>query len=345
MKLILLSLEWPRDQHIGGVGRYAFRIASELRHSVDLTVVTIAGGTPLEGARMVYLPRPKGRIARYYLTPLRLRRLMASMKADVIHAFGDDWALSPSNTPVVRTFLGSSLAEAKASRGLRSLNHYVLALTEARSRALASFRIAIGPDSMEAFNCDILMPPVTEVPAAHGITKTAYPSVVFIGSYNGRKRGWLVSKTVNQARAATGLPITLTVIGPSSDQASWPAGTLHLADASDELVRETIASSWVLMAPSEYEGFGIPLYEAMSLGTYGIATPNPGSSYIADSVLPSPPITLAEDADLSLHLEARLLKSPPMSAQENADANGAVEYLLREGSASRLLNIYRTLIR
>lgn len=69
VKVVLISLEWPHAGHVGGVGRYAFRIAEELQQRVDLTVVTLVSGTPLEGATMVYVPRAPGRIGRYYLTP------------------------------------------------------------------------------------------------------------------------------------------------------------------------------------------------------------------------------------------------------------------------------------
>ena len=343
VKVVLVSLEWPHAGHVGGVGRYAFRIADELKETVDLTVVTLAGGTPLEGATMVYVPRATGRIGRYYLTPLRLRRLIASLKADVIHAFGDDWALSKNGAPIVRTFLGSSLAEARASKGLRSINHYVLALTEARSRARAAFRIAIGPDSFETFRCDILMPPVTAVPPAAGVGKTDGPSVVFIGSFHGRKRGWLVAKAVREARATTGLPITLTVIGPAGDQANWPADTMHLSGASDEAVREAVASSWVLMAPSEYEGFGIPLYEAMALHTYAIVTENPGSSYIYNAVRPTPPIRLVMESELSDALANIATGVGVLNSAEQDAANATVRYLLSESSVERLKDQYERL--
>lgn len=340
LKVVLISLEWPHAGHVGGVGRYAFRIAEELRNKVELTVVTLAGGMPLDGASMVYVPRATGRFSRYYATPLRLRRLIASLKADVIHAFGDDWALSKRGAPIVRTFMGSSLAEARASKGLRSLNHYVLALTEARSRARAVFRIAIGPDSFETFRCDILMPPVTQVPAVEHATKTDRPSVVFIGSFNGRKRGWLVAQTVERVRAATGATIELTVVGPTSDKANWPASIVHLGGASDEQVRQAIASSWVLIAPSEYEGFGIPLYEAMALETFAIVTENPGSLYIYKSVQPSPPISMVDESELVAALTTRVQGSARLDASEASAASAAVSFLLAEASVGRLVDVY-----
>jgi glycosyltransferase involved in cell wall biosynthesis len=345
LKVVLISLEWPHAGHVGGVGRYAFRIADELKTKVDLTVVTMDGGDRLEGATMVFVPRVTGRLSRYYLTPLRLRRVVASLNVDIVHAFGDDWALAAKNVPIVRTFMGSSLAEARSSRGLRRLNHYVLALTEARSKAHAALKIAIGPDSFETFDCQMLMPPVTQLPPPIGVTKTENPSVVFVGSNGGRKRGWLVENAVAEVEAATGISIDLTVVGPSADRANWLDGTKHISGASDERVREEIASSWVLMAPSEYEGFGIPLYEAMALGTYGIATRNPGTVYIHDSVRPSPPIDIVADSALGAALKKRLEGGGHLNPNEAESARAAVNFLSSEASVDHLVEVYDRLCR
>jgi glycosyltransferase involved in cell wall biosynthesis len=344
LKVVLISLEWPHAGHVGGVGRYAFRIADELKTKVDLTVVTMDGGDRLEGATMVFVPRVAGRLSRYYLTPLRLRRVVASLHADIIHAFGDDWALAAKDAPIVRTFMGSSLAEAKSSRGLRKLNHYVLALTEARSQARAALKIAIGPDSFETFGCQMLMPPVTQLPAPIGVTKTENPSVVFVGSHGGRKRGWLVENAVAEVEAATGINIDLTVVGPSADEANWRDGTKHISGASDEVVRQVIASSWVLMAPSEYEGFGIPLYEAMALGTFAIVTENPGSSYISGAISPSPPVSVVDETALAAALRERITGNGSLDSDEIDRAAAVVQFLLNEASVDRLVDTYRHLI-
>jgi glycosyltransferase involved in cell wall biosynthesis len=340
MRVTFICLEWPHEGHVGGVGRYAYRLASALatRPDIDLTIVTFAGGTPLDGASLRTIPRPSGRLGRFYGSPLRLRRVISATRPDVIHSFGDDWALaSHRGTPLVRTFLGSSLAEARSSTGLRKLNHYVLAVTERISSLRADVKIGIGPDSVEEFECEDFMPPVTAVQAPEDVHKTDEASVVFVGSYSGRKRGAVVADAVEAIRARTGLQIVLTVVGPSSDAHSWPAGTRHVSGASDADVLRIISRSWVLVAPSLYEGFGIPTYEALSMGTPVIASSNPGSEYMRSLTEPAGILQICPDVDLSDALAARLSGGPSIEGPEDSGRRTAVERLTTLASPRRLI--------
>ena len=54
MKVAWLSLEWPRaGQDAGGVGRYTYRLASQLRDMVDLSVIAPHDALPLRGVQLV----------------------------------------------------------------------------------------------------------------------------------------------------------------------------------------------------------------------------------------------------------------------------------------------------
>lgn len=341
MRVTFICLEWPHSGHVGGVGRYAYRLATSLAADpdIELTVVTFEGGAALDGAALRYLPRPAGRFGRFYGAPLRLRKIVAATRPDVIHSFGDEWALAAhAGVPLVRTFLGSSLSEARSSTGLRRLNHYVLALTEQLSAHRADHRIGIGPDSFEAFRCEDLMPPVTAIPPRGHARKSNSPSVVFIGSYGGRKRGALVAEVVAEAQAQLGIEIRLTVVGPESDSASWPAGTVHKSGATDDVVQEVVETAWVLVAPSLYEGFGIPTFEALSLGTAVIASSNPGSRYMLRATEESGALSVVEDKRLVPELIARLLHGPNLSSAEDVGRRRAVDALLNAASSLRLTN-------
>lgn len=341
MRITFICLEWPHEGHVGGVGRYAYRLASALTAlpGVDVTIVTFAGGVPLDGATLLTIPRPSGRLGRFYGAPLRLRRMIAATRPDVIHSFGDDWALSSHRgVPLVRTFLGSSLAEARSSTGLRKFNHYVLAVTERLSSRRAAVKIGIGPDSVEEFECGDFMPPVTAVHAPEDVSKTDEASVVFIGSYAGRKRGAVVADAVEAARVTTGREITLTVVGPPSDAHSWPVGTEHVSGASDADVLKIVNRSWVLMAPSLYEGFGIPTYEALSVGTPVIASSNPGSEYMLTLTEPQGILQICSDDDLRGSLAARLTRGPSLEASEEAGRRTAVDRLTTLAAPGRLVD-------
>ena len=338
MRVTFVCLEWPNATHTGGVARYAFRLATTMKSLVKLTVVTFAGGEPIDGVDMIFLPRPSSRFQRYYATPFALRTVVKAIENDVIHSFGDDWAIRRSRrVAFVRTFLGSSLAEARSSSGLRKINHYFLALTEIISARRSHYRVAIGPDSFAEFKCHAIMPPVVAPVEVIGTMKTVQPSVVFIGSFHGRKRGALVERAVSAASERLGSPVLLRVIGPESDKSAWKVETVHVADATDLEVSEIVSSSWVLMAPSRYEGFGIPTFEAIALKTPVIASENPGSLYILEAVDPPGILSVVSDSNLGEALIARLRQRAVLSDSELSGANKSVTSLLRAAAAERLI--------
>ncbi|MEE9094708.1 glycosyltransferase family 4 protein [Pseudarthrobacter phenanthrenivorans] len=345
MRITMLCLEWPSDTHTGGVARYAYRMASQLAELVDLTIVTPEGGRDLPGARIVPVRKPRSRIDRFYLLPAVLRDIVKRQSPDLIHSFGDDFLIKRDGTPIVRSFFGSSWSEAKSSRGLRRINHSVLALTEKYTEARSSFRIAIAPETVDVFNCHMLMPPVSPVPQLVR-EPTRSPSVVFIGSFNGRKRGSFAEQAVREVSHRLGRDVTFTVVGPADDKKYWHKSTVHLSNASDIEVQRLISKSWVLVSPSSYEGFGIPMFEALSLGVPTLATANPGSSYLAGLVRQGDALALAEsDHDFMLMLEQRISRGPMLTDEASAAARTAVDALLNMASVPRLVrDVYGPLI-
>lgn len=346
MKVTLICLEWPTSEHSGGVSRYAYRLAQGLRELVDLTIVTVDSGLDLPGATMVKVPSSSSRFSRYYVSPLHIRASLKSIDSEIIHSFGDDWMLGSSKTPLVRTFFGSSWSEAKSSTGLRRLNHAVLAVTEKISQWRAATRIAIAPESMELFDCQFLMPPVTSVPMQPERVPSPNPSVVFVGSFYGRKRGHLVEQAVEDASHSLGQKVTLQVVGPESDRDNWAKGTMHVSGASDDEVQRLINDSWVLMAPSQYEGFGIPAFEALALGVPVIATSNPGSRYLAELTKESGALTVVDDDSLlSVRLYERLRQGPTLQSRDYTAAQMAIAEIVEAASAQRLVgSIYSPLL-
>lgn len=338
-RVLWLCLEWPSElEHRGGVARYAYRLAQQLAGVVDLTVVTEEGGIPLLGVEMLYLPKSKGRFDRFYLQPIRLRRIVKRFKPQIVHAFGDDWALPSGDWGWVRTFLGSAKSEARSSSGLRRWNHNVLSLLEHISKRRTDVRVAIGPDSAKEFSCEYIMPPVVNVERV-GLAKSDIPSVVFVGSYLGRKRGEWVERALGKSARRLGREVSLTVFGPASDSANWGKSVHHVAGASDETVHNSIEAAWLLVSPSRYEGFGIPIFEGLALGTRVVATSNPGSDYQA-SLLPRTGVLRVVDTESEFFdaVCCALNGSAELTPDEAAAAEVAVGRMVSEGSARFLLD-------
>lgn len=311
LKVAFVCVELPGSSHVGGAPRYGFRLASELASLVDLTVITAEGCDAVPGAKMEYIKPSRGRFSRYYLLPFRVRSAIKRGEFDVVHAFGEDWAIPKRKALLVRTFLGTSWSEAVSSKGLRKWNHFVLYLLEKYSQIRSDIRISIGPESHEAFRCDYLVPPVVPLSVKAGREPTEEPSVIFIGSFLGRKRGELAQRVVRDVEQLLNQPVRLVVVGPASDREMWDKRVEHISGASDVEVQKLISNAWMLLSTSSYEGFGIPVFEALTLGVPAVSTSNPGSEYLSTEYGDGGPFVLCRDDDeLVPAVLARLTKGP-----------------------------------
>lgn len=323
---------------MGGVARYGYRLAENLAPLVDLTIITTEGGDPVSRARMEYLPRPKNRLDQYYGAAWRMRKAVAEGDYDVVHGFGEDWLLKKSGARFVRTFLGSAWQEARSSSGARRWNHYLLAAVEQISNRRADHTIGIGPESFDHFRCDSLMPPVTPIPNTPQRNPADNPTFIFIGSFQTRKRGFLVQNAVQSLREGAWPSAALTVVGPETDKANWADWVEHRSGLGDVDVQAAVATSWALVAPSTYEGFGIPTFEALHLGTPAVVTPNPGSLFLASIYGYDSPLTVVEDeAELAEALADRAKRGPHLDAANLLRAQEGTAKLLAMASAESLL--------
>jgi glycosyltransferase involved in cell wall biosynthesis len=121
----------------------------------------------------------------------------------------------------------------------------------------------------------------------HGVDQTIFhpgmealtdePSVLFVGSMDGRKRGrFLLEGFLREVRQRHP-EATLTMVGA---QGAAPPGVRFLTGVSDTQLADLYRRTWVFASPSCYEGFGLPYLEAMACGTPVVASPNPGSTEV-----------------------------------------------------------------
>lgn len=291
MKIAMLHAVLPSAKRgkEGGVTYFVHSLANELvKRGHDLTMFSL-DERPQDAFYRVETIKVsdrlrKNRLARYYLTPVLFARLKLG-GFDAIHTHGDDWLMSKKKVRRVRTMHGSALAEAKNSLNWkRRLNHLLLYQLERLAVWRSTRVVANSHDTLRYY------PQITEVIGC-GVNTRAFrpdsttgkspkPSVLFVGTLGGRKRGEFL---VEQFRASVKTRLPEAELWLVAEKPVEGAGLVNLGKVPEERLIELYRQAWVFCLPSTYEGFGIPYVEALAAGTPVVATSNPGSCEILDN--------------------------------------------------------------
>jgi phosphatidyl-myo-inositol alpha-mannosyltransferase len=255
---------------------------------------------------------------------------------DVVIAFGDSLLLPLKGKPVLRVMLGSALGEAASARGvgravLQSgiyLQELATALTQRtvgisdntrRHNPFVSEAILLGADPT------IFFPDPQQ--------KSAHPSLMFVGTADGRKRGrWLLDmfqKTIRAVHPSA----TLAFVGPAAEPIP---GVSYYTGVNDRDLAQLYRRAWLYVSPSTYEGFGLPYLEAMACGTAVVATPNPGSREVLGGGTYG---CLAEDAAFDVSVLHLLVDTGRRHALESAGLHRA-----RQLSLTVMIDRYEALL-
>jgi phosphatidyl-myo-inositol alpha-mannosyltransferase len=294
MKIAIVSTMLPRsNEKPGGVGIAVHRLANELSHLGHEVTIFSLGENP-ENSDYKYhslLPEKallcKSKIFIVYIFPWLLNFVDFS-SFDVIHLHGDDWFYLRRTLPSVRSLHGSALYEARSATSLkRKIFQYIAYPLEHLAKRLATLSLAVGSSTARLHNIDIYAKN-GQRPNLYGVDlslfspgeKTKMPSIIFIGTWEGRKRGkFLFEKFIHEiiVQYPTAMLYMIT------DNCSQHPQVKYLSAPSDQVLAQLLRQSWVFAYPSIYEGFGIPYIEALSSGTAIVTSANEGSNVVLEN--------------------------------------------------------------
>ena len=291
LRIAMFSSGLPvAGQKRGGVDRIAHDLADGLARRGHAVTVWSFDPQPQDALYDVR-PLPWGRFANARggrsLTSGYLGNLLALtpgyQDADAIIAMGDSLFLPLAGKPLIRVMHGSALGEAMSARTpwrfIHQLGVYIQELVTGATQP-GCVGVSESTRRYNPFVRRVIPNGVdTSVFRYEPVSKTREPSILFVGSLHGRKRGSLLLEWFESDVRPRFPTATLAMVSQSGPTA--PGVSYHTGIATNELAA-MYRRAWVYATPSTYEGFGLPYLEAMASGTPVIATPNPGSREVLD---------------------------------------------------------------
>jgi glycosyltransferase involved in cell wall biosynthesis len=282
---------------------YRLPTAHERRGGIERAAHTLAEGLARRGHDVTVFthdPRPEGAAYDVNVLPWQrfvntwvgrratmgyLGNLLAILPDyrdfDAIVMHGDSLLAPLTGKPVLRVMHGSAAGEARSAT---TIGRFVLQsgvyLQELLTASCQNGVVAVSENTRRDN-------PFVRRVIPHGVdsaifkpwpeSRSTQPSVLFVGSLDGRKRGRFLLDAFSTHVRARHPGATLTMVGSTGPESP---GVTHVTGVDDTQLAALYREAWVYASPSTYEGFGLPYLEAMACGTPVVASRNPGSEEV-----------------------------------------------------------------
>jgi phosphatidylinositol alpha-mannosyltransferase len=279
MRIMMLQAFLPPASK-GGVAYQAAGLAETLTRRGH--AVTITSFSPKPSGALYDVIRPSipewfalNKACRLIAVPLAFS-VGRYIEFDVVHAHGDSQFVVSGDTPTVRTFYGSALEEARNARRLRRrASQYVVAGCEHLARRRATVTVGISANTVRSVGgLDRVIPCGVDRQVFRPGPKSKHPSILFVGTLGGRKRGRLVVEAFQQVIRPANPECELWMV---ADEPVVMEGVRNWHRPSTERLATLYREAWLLLQASSYEGFGVPYIEAMASGTPIVTSANSGA--------------------------------------------------------------------
>ncbi|MDZ4698976.1 MAG: glycosyltransferase family 4 protein [Rhodothermales bacterium] len=288
MKIALFHTTLPEPgRKPGGVEVAVHRLADELAKNTADEVTVFSLSPAPAGFRYHHVRLFEGLPAfrdnpllRLFGLPLLLNG--AGLRGfDVLHLHGDDWFLFARSGASVRTLHGSALFEARSATSLkRRLAQLAVYPLEHLAARLATVTLAVGPKTAEVYGLTQMANNGVNLELFHPGEKAAAPTILYIGTWEGRKRGRFMFETFVEHILPARPDAELIMV---ADHAPAHERVRNVRFPDDATLAALYRQAWVFAYPSVYEGFGIPYIEAMASGTPVVCSTNDGAEYVLEN--------------------------------------------------------------
>lgn len=285
----------------GGIRTYVEQLVGgwSARYPDDEVHVVLRAGSTIETPGLVRHEMGIGSpdvLARPWAQATRLHRLVDRIRPDIVLATAPTTDPRPLPVPlaVVILDLRAELRPEQFSRARRLLRF----VSYRRSYALARGFISISGRSLADLRA---LHPRTA--AKHGVVAhlgsdhvETWPSptrsgpAIAFGHHSNKNPDLVVDAWAELMREGSEVPalMVLGVSGALRDQLQQQIKSLGVADRvhlapflDDDAFKQTIAAASMVVFPSDFEGFGLPIVEGMALGKPVVIAPDPGMLEVA----------------------------------------------------------------